>query len=120
MDINLNNYDLSKINFKSTLIKLFILFSGKRVHNEVDSTPRKRGRFRGKPIKDSGAVRGKSVLGGTGGIIKQKALLSEDEEKFKFAESDVNILPGEYTINFDLGNQFHFEKILPDGSKVGR
>ncbi|KAK8727221.1 hypothetical protein OTU49_009761 [Cherax quadricarinatus] len=33
-----------------------------------------------------------------------------------------NDLPaeGKFTINYDLGNQFHFEKILPDGTKVGK
>lgn len=27
---------------------------------------------------------------------------------------------GKFTINYDLGNQFHFEKLLPDGTKVGK
>lgn len=27
---------------------------------------------------------------------------------------------GTYSINYDLGNQFHKEKILPDGTKVGK
>ncbi|XP_045621937.2 uncharacterized protein [Procambarus clarkii] len=27
---------------------------------------------------------------------------------------------GKFTINYDLGNQFHFEKILSDGTKVGK
>lgn len=27
---------------------------------------------------------------------------------------------GSFTINYDLGNQFHFEKILSDGTRVGK
>lgn len=27
---------------------------------------------------------------------------------------------GSFTINYDLGNQFRFEKILPDGTRVGK
>lgn len=27
---------------------------------------------------------------------------------------------GKFTINYDLGNQFHFEKLLSDGTKVGK
>lgn len=63
--------------------------------------------------------------------VVRGSMTSSDQQKVSAGQQNVGSVTsshsaddllsgGKVTINYDLGNQFHFEKIFADGTKVGK
>lgn len=80
------------------------------IDSAVSSTNSEGNRFLRQPVHRGTNLPARS--NGAGNLTPQRA--TNPEENFDLPPD----LP--YSINYDLGNQFRLEKILPDGTKVGR